>query len=174
MYCIGKGPSATTVTGPDTTVPLGEEVLIKGTVTDQCAGAKKLVEDGKFSSVPAISDEDMGLWLEYLYMQKPMPTDAEGVEVVLTTFDPNGNTYEIGRTTSTNRGTFGCAVDLPVPGLYKIIASFEGSDSYYGSSAETYVIVEEAPAFCLRRRSSSTTARSSCKLLVSTTVGDCE
>jgi hypothetical protein len=146
VYCMGKGPSAITVDAPMTGLSLGDSVVIRGTVTDQCAGAKKLVEDGKFSSVPAISDGDMGLWMEYLYMQKPMPTDAEGVEVVLTTFDPNGNTYEIGRTTSTNRGTFGCAVDLPVPGLYKIIASFEGSDSYYGSSAETYVIVEEAPA----------------------------
>jgi len=34
IYCFGKGPSATTVTGPDTVVPLGTTVLIKGTVTD--------------------------------------------------------------------------------------------------------------------------------------------
>jgi hypothetical protein len=77
-------------------------------------------------------------------MQKPMLEDAEGVEVIITTLDPNGNTYEIGRTTSSDRGTFGCDVDLPVTGVYKIIATFEGSESYYGSSAETYVVVEEA------------------------------
>jgi hypothetical protein len=145
VYCMGKGPSAITVDAPMTGLSLGDRVVIRGTVTDQCAGAKKLVEDGKFSSVPAISDGDMGLWMEYLYMQKPMPTDAEGVEVVLTTFDPNGNTYEIGRTTSTNRGTFGCAVDLPVPGLYKIIATFDTTESYWGSCAETYMYVGEAP-----------------------------
>ena len=77
-------------------------------------------------------------------MQQARPQNVEGVEVVLTTYDPNGNTYEIGRTTSSDRGTFGCEVDLPVPGLYKIIATFEGSNAYYGSSAETYVSVTEA------------------------------
>jgi len=137
IYTIGKGPSATTVTGPEGVQPLGTTVLIKGTVTDQSPGAK---------NTPAIADEDMSEWMEYLYMQQPMPKDAKGVEVILTTFDPNGNSYEIGRTTSSNRGTFGCEVDLPVPGLYKIIATFKGSDSYSASSAETYVIVEDAPS----------------------------
>ena len=79
-------------------------------------------------------------------MQKPCPEDAEGVEVVLTTLDPNGNTYEIGRATSSLSGVFGCAFTPEVPGLYKIIATFEGSDSYYSSYAETYINVEEAPS----------------------------
>jgi outer membrane protein assembly factor BamB len=135
IYAIGKGQTETTVTGPDRSVSLGNKVLLKGTVTDQSPGSK---------DTPAISDEDMNAWMEYLHMQFTKPKDAKGVEVVLTTFDPNGNTYEIGRTTSSDRGTFGCEVDLPVPGLYKIIATFEGSGSYYSSSAETYVIVEEA------------------------------
>jgi hypothetical protein len=78
-------------------------------------------------------------------LQKPCPKNAEGVEVVITTLDPNGNTYELGRTTTSLSGTFGCAVEPPVPGLYKIIATFEGSESYYGSYAETYLFVEEAP-----------------------------
>ena len=135
IYTIAKGPSAITVTGPENIQPLGTTVLIKGTVTDQSPGAK---------DSPAIADEYMSEWMEYLYMQQSKPKDAEGVEVVLTTYDPNGNTYEIGRTTSSDRGTFGCEVDLPVPGLYKIIATFEGSDSYYPSSAETYVSVTES------------------------------
>ena len=146
IYCYGKGPSGTTVEGPVTTVSLGDSVVIRGTVTDECAGAKKLVEEGKFGSVPAISDEDQSAWMEYLYMQQAKPKDAEGVEVVITTLDPNGNTYEVGRTTSSDRGAFGCEVELPVPGLYKIIAIFEGSESYYGSSAETYINVEAAPS----------------------------
>jgi hypothetical protein len=146
VYCMGKGPSAITVEAPMITLSLGDSVVIRGTVTDQCAGAKQLVEAGKFSYVPAISDGDMGRWMEYLYMQKPMPTDAEGVEVVLTTLDPNGNTYELGRTTTDVSGTFGIAVDPPVQGLYKIIATFKGSESYYGSSAVTYINVEEAPS----------------------------
>jgi hypothetical protein len=146
IYCVGKGPSATTVTGPDTSVPLGEEVLIKGTVTDQCAGAKQLVEDGKFSIVPAVADEYMGEWMEHLYMQKPCPENAAGVEVVLTTLDPNGNTYDVCKATTSLSGVFGCTFEPPVPGLYKITATFEGSDSYASSYAETYINVEEAPS----------------------------
>jgi hypothetical protein len=79
-------------------------------------------------------------------MQKPRPTDAQGVEVFLTTIDPNGNTYELGRTTTDVSGTFGIAVGPPVPGLYKIIATFEGSESFYGSSVVTYINVEKAPS----------------------------
>jgi len=146
IYCIGKGPSATTVTGPETTIPLGEEVLIKGTVTDECIGAKRLVEEGEFKIVPAIADEYMSEWMEYVYMQQSCPQDAEGVEVVLTTFDPNGNTYEVDRATTSLSGVYGCAFTPPVPGLYKIIATFEGSNAYYGSYAETYINVGEAPS----------------------------
>jgi len=104
------------------------------------------VEEGKFGSVPAISDEDQSAWMEYVYQQQAKPKDAEGVEVVLTTLDPNGNTYEVGKATSSMSGVFGCAFEPPVPGLYKIIATFEGSDSYYRSYAETYINVEEAPS----------------------------
>ena len=144
IYCFGKGLTETTVSGPEAVQPLGTKVLIKGTVTDQSPGDTCLGIPA--AGTPAIADEDMSEWMDYLYMQKPMPNDAEGVEVVLETFDPNGNTYEIGRTTSSDRGAFGCEVDLPVPGVYKIIATFEGSDSYYASSAETYVSVTEAPS----------------------------
>ena len=147
IYCYGKGPSATTVTAPETTIPLGEEVLIKGTVTDQSAGTKQDEQTARFpNGVPAISDEYQEDWMEYVYMQQACPKDAEGVEVVLTTLDPNGNTYELGKTTTDISGTFGCAVDPPVSGLYKITATFEGSDSYYGSSAVTYINVKEAPS----------------------------
>jgi hypothetical protein len=145
VYCIGKGPSATTVTGPETSIPLGEEVLIKGNVIDLSAGTNQEEQAARFpNGVPAVSDESMSEWMEFVYMQKPCPEDATGVEVVITTLDPNGNTYELGRTTTDLSGTFGLSVDPPVPGLYKIIATFEGSDSYYGSSAVTYINVEEA------------------------------
>jgi outer membrane protein assembly factor BamB len=137
VYCFGKGKTATTVTAPESVQPLGTPILIKGTVTDQSPGAK---------DTPAISDEDMTEWMEYLYMQKPIPEDAEGVEVILTTLDPNGNTYELGRTTTDISGTFGCVVDPPVPGKYKIIATFEGSESYFSSTATSYFVVGEAPS----------------------------
>jgi hypothetical protein len=146
IYCFGKGQTATTVSAPEATQPLGTPVMIRGTVTDQSPGAK---QDGLLArfpnGVPVVADENMREWMEFLYMQAECPADAAGVEVVLTTLDPNGNTYEIGRTTTSLSGAYGCAFDPPVPGLYKIIATFEGSNGYYGSYAETYVNVEEAP-----------------------------
>jgi len=145
IYCFGKGPSATTVTAGPKATALGTSVVIEGTVTDQSPGAKQLVEAGKFNSVPAIADEDQEDFMEYLYMQQGCPKDAEGVEVILTTLDPNGNTYEVGRATSSLSGVYGCAFTPPVPGLYKITATFEGSNAYYGSYAETYINVGEAP-----------------------------
>jgi hypothetical protein len=147
VNCIGKGPSATTVTAGPKVTTLGTSVVIEGTVIDTAAGTKQHEQAARFpNGVPAMSDASMGAWMEYVYMQKPMPEDAEGVEVVITTLDPNGNTYELGRTTTDTSGTFGCVVDPPVPGKYKIIATFEGSDSYYPSSATTYLNVEEAPS----------------------------
>jgi outer membrane protein assembly factor BamB len=147
IYCIGKGPSATTVTAGPKVTTLGSSVVIEGTVTDIAAGTKQNEQAARFpNGVPVMSDEYQDEWMEYVYMQKPCPENAEGVEVVITTLDPNGNTYELGRTTTSLSGTFGCEIDPPVPGKYKIIATFEGSESYYGSYAETYITVEEAPS----------------------------
>jgi hypothetical protein len=147
IYCIGKGPSATTVTASPKVSALGSSVLVEGSVIDISAGTKQNEQAARFpNGVPAVSDASMSEWMEYVYMQKPCPQNAEGVEVVLTTVDPNGNTYELGRTTTSLSGTFGLAVEPPVPGLYKIIATFKGTESYYGSYAETYINVEEAPA----------------------------
>jgi hypothetical protein len=120
-------------------------VLIKGSVIDIAEGTKQNVQAARFpKGVPAVSDQSMSEWMEYVYMQKPCPENAEGVEVIITTYDPNGNTYELGRTTTSLSGVFGIEVQPPVPGLYKIIATFEGSESYYGSYAETYLSVEES------------------------------
>jgi hypothetical protein len=147
IYCFGKGPSATTVDAPMTDITLGQSVVIRGTVMDISAGTKQNEQAAVFpNGVPCVSDDSMSAWMEFVYTQEPCPAEAEGVEVVLTTLDPNGNTYEIGRTTTSLTGTYGIAFDSPVPGLYKIIATFEGSDSYYSSYAETYINVEEAPS----------------------------
>ena len=111
---------------------------------DTAPGTQQLEQSKRFpNGVPAVSDASQENWMEYVYMQQGCPAAAEGVEVVITTLDPNGNTYEIGRTTTSLSGTFGCAVNPPVPGLYKIIVTFEGSNAYYGSYAETYINVGE-------------------------------
>ena len=39
IYCIGIGPSATTVSAPQTVITLGSSVMITGTITDQSPGA---------------------------------------------------------------------------------------------------------------------------------------
>ena len=67
----------------------------------QHAGTKQKEQAARFpNGVPAVSDASMSDWMEYVYMQKPKPTNTTGVEVVFETQDPNGNNYEIGRTTS--------------------------------------------------------------------------
>ena len=132
IYSFGKGQTATTVTAPNMGVPLGSSIMITGTVTDQSSGAK---------GTPAIADEYMTEWMEYLYMQQPMPM-VNGVEVKLETLDPNMNFYEIGSVTSDASGMFKLMWEPPVSGEYTIIATFEGSESYWSSYAETAIGVE--------------------------------
>jgi hypothetical protein len=118
--------------------------MITGTVTDQSPGARDSNRQLRFpDGVPVVSDESMSGWMEYLYMQKPMPMDAVGVEVVLETFDPNGNFYEIGRVTSDTDGNYALMWEPEVPGQYMVLASFLGSESYWGSHASAYVGVVE-------------------------------
>jgi hypothetical protein len=146
IYCFGKGPSATTVAASPKISVHGDSVLIEGTVTDESAGAKQKVQDGVFDMVPAMSDDSMDAWMEYVYMQQGMPSDAKGVDVSLDTLDPNGNFVHIGTVTSDASGTFSYMWTPDVPGKYTVIASFTGTNSYYGSYAETSVGVSEAPS----------------------------
>jgi outer membrane protein assembly factor BamB len=144
IYCYGKGPSKTTVTAPKTAVSRGSRVLIEGTVTDQSPGDSCLGIPA--AGTPAIADEYMTEWMEYLYMQQLKPEDAKGVTVKLTSIDPNGNFQDIGEVTTDIWGNFGTSWEPPVPGEYIIMAEFEGSTSYGSSSASTYMVVEEAPS----------------------------
>jgi len=147
VYAIGKGPSKTTVSIQTDVIPQGSSVMIKGTVTDESPGAKEYALTARFpNGVPAIADEYMSEWMLYVYKQFPCPDYAEGVEVVLETLDPNNNFYEVDTVTSDASGMFKILWEPPVPGEYTIIATFEGSESYYGSYAETAMGVTEAPA----------------------------
>ncbi len=146
VYCIGKGPSEVTVDAPLTAITRGQSLIIRGTVTDKSSGAKQLAEDGKFNTVAAVSDEDMGSWMAHLYMQKPAPTTVQGVKVHLTAFDPNNNIEDLGYVTSDKSGLYSLLWTPPVPGKYTITATFEGSESYWPSYSETAIGVTEAPA----------------------------
>ncbi len=147
IYTIGKGQTATSVAVSPKVSTKGSEVLIEGMVTDQSPGTKNADRVARFpDGVPAISDANMSVWMEYVYMQQPKPKDVTGVPVHLIATDPNGNLQDIGTVTSDIDGNYAMSWTPPVPGLYKIIASFEGSESYFVSYAVTNFVVSEAPA----------------------------
>jgi outer membrane protein assembly factor BamB len=140
LYCLGKGQTTTTVTAPDVAVTLGSPVVLKGTVMDQSPGKP---------SIPAVSDADMTTWMDYQYGQNATlinnPPKPNGVPVTLSVVDSNGNFREIGRTTSDSQGFFAFSWKPDIEGQYTIFANFAGTNSYYGSSAETSLIAS-APA----------------------------
>ncbi len=145
IYAIGKGPSAITVTAPDISVELGKSVMIKGTVTDTSPGTEKYALTTRFpNGVPAVSDESVSAWMEYVYMQMPRPTNATGVSVSIDVIDSNGNYRNIGTTTSDASGVFNFAWKPDISGKYTVVATFAGSKAYYPSFAETGFVVDEA------------------------------
>ena len=138
MYVFGKGESATTVTGPETTVPKGTAVLIKGNVLDQSPGQP---------DTPCVSKDSMNTQMEYLHLQLPIDgiwhnETITGVPVYLTAIDSDNNVIDIGMaTTNGYSGTFGFQWTPTKEGLYEIIASFAADDSYGSSGASTFVSV---------------------------------
>jgi outer membrane protein assembly factor BamB len=145
IYTVGKGPSQLTISAPDIASTLGTQVVIKGTVTDIAEGTNQAEQSARFpNGVPAVSDQSMNKWMEYVYMQKPKPADTVGVPVHVTAIDPNGNYQDVGTVNSDASGTFAIMWNPPVPGLYTITAQFEGSESYWPSQATTYFGVTEA------------------------------
>jgi hypothetical protein len=146
VYAVGKGPSATSVSaGPKVSVE-GGIVLVEGMVTDVSPGTNDDVLPMRFpNGVPAVSDANQSEWMQYVYLQYAKPADVVGVEVIVSVLDPNNNCYEVARTNSDASGFFSVGFEPEVPGKYTITASFEGSKAYYASSAETAVLVEEAP-----------------------------
>jgi outer membrane protein assembly factor BamB len=147
LYAYGKGPSATTVTASPKISVNSDKVLVEGMVTDESSGTKEPAQTARFPhGVPAIDDEYMSAWMEYLYMQQPKPTNATGVKVTVSVLDPNNNSYEVGTTTSDANGMYKLTFTPPVPGEYTIIATFAGSGSYWSSTAETAISVLEVPA----------------------------
>ena len=147
IYGLSKGPSQTTMSISNNVATLGSSVLVEGTIMDVSPGTKDLALGLRFpNGVPAVDDANMSAWMEYVYLQHNRPADIIGVEVTLSVLDPNNNFYNVDQTTSDDTGTFCCDFTPEVPGIYKVIATFEGSDGYYGSSATTYLKVNEAPA----------------------------
>jgi hypothetical protein len=147
IYSFGKGPTVTTITASPKVSVHGSSVLVEGTVMDTSGGTTQDIITTRFpDGLPAVSDNSMEAWMEYAYQQQIKPTNATGVDVVLTVLDPNNNYYEVARTTSNIDGRFSASFIPQVPGEYTITASFAGSSSYYPSIVATAFVVDPAAA----------------------------
>ncbi len=142
IYTFGKGQTAITASITNDVVTDGNNVLIKGMVTDQSPGTQNADRVARFpDGVPAVSDESMTPFMEYVYMQQPKPTNTTGVPVILSVIDANGNFRQIGTTTTDMTGHYSFAWTPDITGTYTVIATFGGSESYWPSSTETFFAV---------------------------------
>ncbi len=145
VYAIGKGQSTTTLTAAPKVVAKGSSLMIEGSVMDVSPGTQDTDMQLRFpAGVPAISDEDMSEWMLYIYKQFEMPENATGVEVVFNLVNSTGHVLDLDRTTSDASGQFSYVWHPDNEGTYTILATFEGSEGYYGSRAQTAVVVGPA------------------------------
>ena len=135
-YGFSKGQTVTAVSASPSVTTEGSSVLIQGSVMDQSPAQP---------NTPAISDDYMSEWMNYLHMQQPLPTDAAGVEVIIDVIDSNNNYRNIGTATSDQSGFYSLAWAPDITGKFTVIATFAGSKSYYASYAETAFVVDNAP-----------------------------
>jgi hypothetical protein len=143
IYCYGKGPSATTVEAPKTSIEMGKSVVISGTVTDISAGTTDTELAARFpNGVPAVSDDSQSAWMEYVYMKSARPSNVTGVPVTLSVIDSNNNRRDIGNTNSNDDGFFTFDWKPDIAGQYTVYATFEGSKSYWPSHAVTSFAVD--------------------------------
>jgi len=144
---FGKGPTATEITVAPKVATKGADVLIEGNVIDTSAGTKTTDRVARFpNGVPAVSDESMSPFMEYVYMQQTKPTNTTGVKVHLTAVDPNNNGQDLGVVQADADGKFALLWQPSQAGVYTLKASFEGSESYYISYGTTSVGVVEPSA----------------------------
>jgi hypothetical protein len=147
IYCFGMGPSKTTVTAPDVGVTTATPVTITGTVMDISAGASQPAVAANFpNGLPCVSDASMTQFMEAVYQQQPMPTNITGVPVTLSVTDSNGNHYNIGTTTTNANGFYSLTWTPIITGNYTVTATFAGTQSYYGSSANAAFYAGSPPA----------------------------
>jgi outer membrane protein assembly factor BamB len=159
IYSIGKGPSSMTIETPKAAIELGKSLIISGAITDISAGTKQNAQVARFpNGVPAVSDESMSAWMEYVYMQKPLPTNVTGVPVTISVADANGNFREIGVTTSDSKGFYSLQWKPDIEGKFTVYASFVGSESYWPSNAVSAFAVDPAPTTPIPSQAVTTTA----------------
>ena len=144
VYAVGQGPTQMTITAPSTASPVGTPVIIRGTVTDVSPGTQQSIVKADFpNGVPAVSDASMSSWMTSVYMQK-LPSNITGVPVTIDVVDSNGNYRNIGTTTSDSSGLFTFNWKPDIEGSYIVVATFRGSQSYFGTYAETSFVASAA------------------------------
>jgi len=147
IYSVGRGPSATTVTASPKVSTLGDNVLIEGTVMDTSTGTTQNQQAADFpNGVPCASDASMKDWMGYVYQQKPLPTNFTGVPVTVDVLDSNGNYRNIGTATTDATGSYSLTWTPDISGNYTVIATFHGTNGYWGSYTETAFNIMQAPA----------------------------
>jgi hypothetical protein len=147
IYVVGRGPSALTVSTPTVAVASGVPVVVSGTVIDVSAGTKQNAQASAFANgVPVASDDSMKDWMGYVYQQKPMPTSFKGVPVTIDVLDSNGNYRNIGTATTTSSGTYSLIWTPDISSSYQVIATFHGTNGYWGSYSQATFDVMNAPA----------------------------
>jgi len=154
IYAFGKGPSQMTVSAPQVGVSTGTPITITGRLTDIAEGSKRHDVAANFpNGVPCVSDESQSKWMEHVYQQQPRPYDVTGVDVTINVVDGNGNFRTIGNAKTVD-GSFAFVWQPDISGSFQVIASFEGSNSYYPSSASTYFyasdVVDSVPPADMR------------------------
>ncbi len=146
IYVIGRGSSLTTATAGPKVQTFGNNVIIEGTIMDSSSGTKQEEQIARFpNGVPCASDASMSDWMSYIYQQQPFPTDFTGVEVSIDVFDSNGNYRNIGTATTDAKGMYSFTWTPDIPGDFKVIVTFAGTNGYWPSSSETVFNVMPAP-----------------------------
>jgi hypothetical protein len=145
IYAIGKGPSQTTANSITSAVTQGSSLVISGTVTDISPGTEDSSLTLRFpNGVPVVADEYMSDWMLYVYKQFSQPTDATGVTVSIDAVTPSGEYVNLGYATTDTSGFYSLAVTPDIEGKYTVYVTFEGTEGYYGSYAETAFVVDAA------------------------------
>ena len=119
--------------------------MIRGSVTDVSPGTNDDAITLRFpNGVPAMSDASQSVWMGYVYKQFVRPTNATGVDVMLSVIDANGNYREIGTATTDSSGEYSLQWTPDIEGKYTVIATFAGSGAYYASYDQTAIGVDAA------------------------------
>jgi len=144
LYAVGKGPSALTVAKTGTVAEKGSAFTIQGTVMDVSPGTQDDTMKLRFPyGVPAVSDASQSAWMLYVYKNFERPTDTTGVPIKIEVMTPSGQYQNLGTTTSDAYGNWAFGICPEEAGTYMIIATFEGSEAYYGATQTSYLTVAD-------------------------------